>query len=143
MKVKDIMSRDVVVATPEDSLESAARLMEKHDFGMLPVGSAGRLVGMLSDRDITIRAVARGLAPDRCTVGDVMTDDVKYVFDDETVEDVARNMKNLQVRRLPVLNRDKCLVGIVSLGDLALSKPKPAGDALQSISEPAPPSHAA
>ena len=101
----------------------------------MPVGEKDRLVGMLSDRDITIRAVARGLAPDRCKVRDVMTTEIKYVFDDESVEDVARNMSELQVRRLPVLNRDKRLVGIVSLGDLALSEPRPAGAALQSISQ--------
>ncbi len=136
MKVQDIMTREVVVASPADSLQSAAQLMEKNDFGLLPVGENDRLVGMLSDRDITIRAVARGLAPDRCKVGEVMTSEVRYVYEDESVEDVARNMEDLQVRRLPVLSRDKRLVGIVSLGDLALARPEPAGDALQSISEP-------
>jgi len=110
--------------------------MEKNDFGMVPVGENDRLVGMLSDRDITVRGVARGLAPDRATVRDVMTTDVKYVYDDESVDDVSRNMSELQVRRLPVLNREKRLVGIVSLGDLAVKDPRDAGDALQSISQP-------
>jgi len=136
MKIREIMTRDVRVASPSDNLQQAAQLMEKEDFGALPIGEDDRLVGMLSDRDITIRAVARGLSPDRCKVRDVMTSDVKYVYDDESVADVARNMSELQVRRLPVLNRDKRLVGIVSLGDLAVSEPKPAGEALHSISQP-------
>ena len=111
--------------------------MEEHDFGMLPVGDEGRLVGMLSDRDITIRAVARGVSPDSGKVRDIMSAEVKYVYDDDTVEDAARSMSDLQVRRLPVLDRDKRLVGIVSLGDLAVNEPKPAGDALREISQPA------
>ncbi len=134
MKVREIMTRDVRIASPDDDLQRAAQLMAKEDFGALPVGEDDRLVGMLSDRDITIRAVARGLAPDRCRVRDVMSTEVKYVYDDESVDDAARNMSLLQVRRLPVLNRDKRLVGIVSLGDLAVSEPKPAGEALRSIS---------
>ena len=135
MKVRDIMTRDVKIVSPTDDLQSAAQLMEKNDFGMVPVGENDRLIGMLSDRDITIRAVARGLAPDRAKVREVMTTDVKYVYDDESVDDVSRNMSSLQVRRLPVLNREKRLVGIVSLGDLALKEPEPAWDALRSISE--------
>jgi CBS domain-containing protein len=136
MEIGNVMTRDVKIASPEDTLQHAAKLMEKNDFGLLPVGENDRLVGMLSDRDITVRAVARGLAPDRCKVRDVMSRDVKYVYDDESIEDAARNMSDLQVRRLPVLNRSKRLVGIVSLGDLALTEPEPAGDALTSISQP-------
>ena len=134
MNVRDIMTGDVVVASPQDSLRHAAQLMESHDFGILPVGENDRLVGMLSDRDITIRAVAKGLGPDS-KVADVMTSDVKYVYDDESIEDAARNMETLQVRRLPVLNREKRLVGIVSLGDLSQCEPDDAGDALQGISQ--------
>jgi CBS domain-containing protein len=136
MKVREIMTRNVTLVAPTDDLRSAAQLMEKNDFGMVPVGENDRLVGMLTDRDSTVRAVARGLAPDQTRVRDVMTTDVKYVYDDESVADVSRNMSQLQVRRLPVLNREKRLVGIVSLGDLALKQPKPAGEALRSISEP-------
>jgi uncharacterized protein YndB with AHSA1/START domain len=88
---------------------------------------------MVTDRDITVRAVARGLAPDRCKVREVMSSQVKYVYEDELVEDAARNMQQLQLRRLPVLNRDKRLVGIISLGDLAAKKPGPAGEALRGI----------
>ena len=135
MVINEVMTRDVKIAAPTDDLQHAAQLMEKDDFGSLPVGENDRLVGMLSDRDIAIRAVARGLSPQECTVRDIMSGDVKYVFDDESIEDAAKMMGQLQVRRLPVLNRDKRLVGIVSLGDLALTKTKPAGDALKSISK--------
>ena len=138
MVINEVMTRDVKIAAPTDDLQHAAQLMEKDDFGSLPVGENDRLVGMLSDRDIAIRAVARGLSPQECTVRDIMSGDVKYVFDDESIEDAAKMMGQLQVRRLPVLNRDKRLVGIVSLGDLALSKAKPAGDALKSISKSPP-----
>lgn len=138
MMISEVMTHDVRIASPEDTLQSAARLMEEEGFGSLPVGENDRLVGMLTDRDITIRAVARGLPPQHCKVRDVMSSDVKYVYDDESVNDTAMMMADLGVRRLPVLNRDKRLVGIVSLGDLALTTPKSAGNALRSISE-APP----
>jgi CBS domain-containing protein len=138
MVINEVMTRDVKIAAPTDDLQHAAQLMEKDDFGSLPVGENDRLVGMLSDRDIAIRAVARGLSPQECTVRDIMSGDVKYVFDDESIEDAAKMMGQLQIRRLPVLNHDKRLVGIVSLGDLALSKAKPAGDALKSISKSPP-----
>jgi CBS domain-containing protein len=136
MNISEVMTRDVRVASPDDVLQTAAQLMEENDFGILPIGENDRLVGMLSDRDITVRAVARGLAPDRCKVREVMSEDVKYVYEDDSVEEAARNMSELQVRRLPVINRDKRLVGIISLGDLAVSEPEPAGDALSSISQP-------
>jgi CBS domain-containing protein len=135
MKVRDIMTSDVVVASPEDRLQHAADLMARHDFGLLPVGENDRLIGMLSDRDITVRAVAKGLSPDS-KVRDVMTSDVKYVYDDESTDDVARNMETLQVRRMPVLDRNKRLVGIVSLGDLSQHDPEDASEALQGISQP-------
>ena len=135
MLVSEVMTRDVKIASPNDSLQRAAQRMEADDFGSLPVGENDRLVGMVSDRDIAIRAVAQGRSPTECCVGDVMSAEVKYVFDNQTVEEAAKMMGTLGVRRLPVLNHDKRLVGIVSLGDLALSKAKPAGDALKSISK--------
>jgi CBS domain-containing protein len=138
MRVSEIMTPEVQLVSPHDTLQKAARMMAVHDFGMVPVGEEGRLVGMLTDRDITTRAVAQGLIPGTCKVADVMSPDVNYVYEDESVEDVARNMSVLQVRRLPVLDREKRLVGIVSLGDLAVNKPEPAGDALSSISRPQP-----
>lgn len=135
MNISEVMSRNVRIASPEDTLQHAAQMMKDIDAGVLPVGENDRLVGMLTDRDITVRAVALGKVPDTC-VREVMSPDIKYVYDDESLEDAARNMGELQVRRLPVLNRDKKLVGIVSLGDVALRKKDTAGEALQEVSEP-------
>ncbi len=135
MIISEVMTRDVRIVSPDDTLESAARMMEEQDFGSLPVAENDRLVGMVTDRDIAIRAVARGLIPRESTVREIMSAEIKYVYDDESVRDVANVMGDLQVRRLPVLDRGKRLVGIVSLGDLALTKPTSAGDALQAIAE--------
>jgi CBS domain-containing protein len=137
MNVREVMTPDVKVASPDDTLQHAADMMIDIDAGVLPVGENDRLVGMLTDRDIVVRAVARGKAPDSTTVREVMSPEIKYVYDDETVEDAAKSMSKLQIRRLPVLNREKRLVGIVSLGDLALKKKAAAGDALKGISQPA------
>jgi len=120
MKVGDMMSVDVCVASPGDSLRQAASLMADNDIGSLPVGEGGRLVGFLTDRDIAVRAVAQGMGPET-PVREVMSGDIKYCFDDDDVEDVAQNMAGLEVRRLPVVDRDKRLVGIVSLGNFAQS----------------------
>ena len=134
MFVREVMTSDVVIASPEDTLQRAAEMMVDIDAGVLPVGENDRLVGILTDRDITVRAVAAGKEPTECKVRDVMSPDLKYIYDDESVEDAARNMTSLQVRRLPVLNRDKRLVGIVSLGDLALKRKSNAADALKGVS---------
>jgi CBS domain-containing protein len=123
MQIRDIMTQPVELAAPEDSIREAARKMTALDCGILPVGENNRLIGMLSDRDIVTRAVAEGYDPDECYVREIMSADVMYCYDDETADDLARNMAGLQVKRLPVLNRDKRLVGIVSLGDLALVAP--------------------
>ena len=93
--------------------------MRDHDCGALPVRKDERLVGIITDRDIAVRAVAEGKPVDECTVGEVMTPGIKYVFEDEMAEAAAENMSRLQIRRLPVLNREKRLVGIVALADLA------------------------
>ena len=135
MQVREVMTRDVKIASPEDTLQHAAEMMVDIDAGVLPVGENDRLVGILTDRDIAVRAVAKGKAPS-VKVREVMSAELKYIFEDETVEDAARNMGELQVRRLPVLSRDKRLVGIVSLGDVALKKEKPAGAALKEVSKP-------
>lgn len=135
MKISDAMSRDVQIAAPNHSIREAARLMSTLDVGCLPVGENDRLVGIITDRDIAVRAVAEGRSPDT-QVRDIMSTDVKYCFDDQSVEEVARNMADIQVRRLPVLNRSKRLVGIVSLGDLALDTDEPAAEALHGISRP-------
>jgi CBS domain-containing protein len=136
MQVAIAMTREVRVASPNQTIQDAAIVMGEIDAGLLPVGENDRLVGMISDRDIAIRAVARGKGP-QTQVRDVMTADVKYCFEDEDTEDVIRNMADQQVRRLPVLSRDKRLVGILSLGDLAATEsPGIAGEALAGISMP-------
>jgi CBS domain-containing protein len=136
MKIKEIMTVDVVLASPQVSIADAARMMARCDAGALPVGDEDRLVGMITDRDIAIRAVAKDMPPDT-PVSEVMSKEVLYCFADEDVEHVADNMGEQKVRRLPVLDREKRLVGIVSLGDLALhSKPKTSGQAIAAISEP-------
>lgn len=135
MKISECMTRDVQLADPDDTIAHAARLMARLDAGVLPVSSNDRLVGMITDRDIAIRAVAEGKGPD-AKVSEVMNAEVKYCFDDQEVDDVLSNMGDLQLRRLPVLNHEKRLVGIVSLGDLADSHARPAGEALSGISRP-------
>lgn len=136
MQVSEAMSGDVQVASPEQTIQQAARLMASIDSGVLPVGENDKLVGMITDRDIAIRAVADGKGPDTA-VRDVMSREVKYCFADETVEAVSRNMGDQQIRRLPVVNRDKRLVGILSLGDVATARDSGhAGQALKGISRP-------
>jgi CBS domain-containing protein len=136
MRVSDAMTRDVRIANPGQSIREAARLMAEIDAGAMPVSDGDRLVGMITDRDIAIRAVAAGKGPDT-PVRDIMSQDVKYCFDDEELDHVAKNMADIQVRRLPVVNRDKRLVGIVSLGDVALTEGEhAAGKAVTGISRP-------
>jgi CBS domain-containing protein len=136
MKIREVMTRNVQIARPEETLQEAAATMKQLDAGVLPVGDGDKLVGMLTDRDIAVRGIAEGKGP-ADKVREVMTQEVKYCFEDEDVAHVAANMAELQVRRLPVMNRDKRLVGIVSLGDLATegSLPKTA-KALHGISQP-------
>jgi CBS domain-containing protein len=136
MRVPEAMTRDVRVARPDQTIQDAAKMMSDVDAGVLPVGENDQLVGMITDRDIAVRGIARGKGPDT-PVREVMTADVKYCFDDEDTDQVARNMADQQVRRLPVVNRDKRLVGILSLGDLAVMQGgQPAGEALAGISQP-------
>ena len=136
MKVRNAMTPDVQLCTPEDTLRDAAEAMGALNCGLLPVSEGDRLVGMISDRDIAIRGVAMGRGPDT-RVRDVMTADVKYCFDDQDIEEVTENMGDIQVRRLPVLNRDKRLVGIIALGDIARTNSgHDAAVALSEISRP-------
>jgi CBS domain-containing protein len=136
MRVSEAMTREVYVADPEETIQQAAMGMAGIDVGALPVRENDRLVGMITDRDIAIRGVAEGKGPS-AKVRDVMTTDIKYCFEDEDVEHVARNMGDIQVRRLPVVNREKRLVGILSLGDVALTDGNGrAGEALRLISRP-------
>src|SRR4051812_7939381 len=110
MQVGDLMTRAVELISPNESIQDAARKMADDDFGVLPVAEYDRLVGMITDRDIVTRAVARGRDPDSTRVRDVMSTDVKYVYEDDSSDDAARHMARLQVKRLPVLNREKRLV---------------------------------
>ena len=119
MKVSELMTPNVEIVAPDDTLHTAARMMADLDTGALPVGENDRLVGMITDRDITIRAVAEGRDPDKAKVRDAMSEQIRFCFEDEDTQEVSRKMSDWAVRRLPVLNRDKRLVGIVSLGDLA------------------------
>ena len=136
MRVSEAMTPDVYVASPNETIQEAARMMASLDAGVLPVGDQDRLVGMITDRDIAIRGVAEGKGPD-AKVRDVMTVDVKYCFDDQDLDEVTRNMGDIQVRRLPVVDRSKRLVGIVSLGDVAIIDGNgKAGEALSGISRP-------
>lgn len=139
MNVRDCMSGNVRTVSPQTTLQAVARLMKEIDAGAAPVGENDQLVGMITDRDIAIRAVAEGKGVDT-TVGEVMTPDIEYVFDDEDIEDASIKMGRLKVRRLPVLNRDKRLVGMLSIGDLAKSPDPLQGQAaLAETAEPGGP----
>ena len=136
MKITDVMTRDVTVAAPSDTIQRAAKKMAELDAGFLPVADGDRLVGVITDRDIAIRAVAEGREPDT-RVRDVMSPEVKYCFDDEDLDHVTQNMGEIQVRRLPVVDRDKRLVGIVSLADIATKgRSDQTDEALSGISQP-------
>lgn len=137
MRVAEAMTRDVRIASPDQSIVEAAKMMAECDCGILPVGENDRLVGMVSDRDIVVRALAQGKSD--AHIREVMSQDVKYCLEDDDIGDVARNMGDLQVRRLPVLDQNKRLVGILSLGDIATTggTQDAAKEALCEISETA------
>lgn len=136
-QLRELMTRDVKVITPDMTIGDAAKKMRDGNFGMMPVEENDRMIGTISDRDIVIRAVAEGM--DFSTkVRDVMSQGIAWAYDDETVEEATKIMSERQVRRLPVVNRDKRLVGIVALGDIAVerSEIEPAAEALSEISKP-------
>jgi len=136
MKVSAAMTRDVKLVKPETTIREAAALMAQIDAGSLPVAENDRLVGMVTDRDIAIRAVAEGKLA-QTKVSEVMTREMLYCFEDQELDDIAKNMGQNQVRRLPVVNHDKRLVGILSLGDLARKdKSAAVGKAVSKVSEP-------
>ena len=120
MLVRDVLTKNPQVIRPDASICDAAKKMKQLDVGMLPVCDGERLIGAVTDRDLAIRAVAEGRDANRTFVHQVMSRDVFYCFDEDNLEQAAIIMEEKQVRRLPVLNRQKRLVGIVSLGDLAL-----------------------
>lgn len=141
MKISEIMTPNVEVIHPDARLVEAAQKMKTLDVGSLPVCDGDRLKGILTDRDITIRAVAEGIDPNEITVQDVMTPEVIYCYEDQEVKDAAQLMSQKQIRRLPVLNRHKRLVGILALGDVSVDYQdnEITGKTLEKISEPSRP----
>ena len=137
--VADIMTTDVQVVEPQDTLRHAATLMQTLDIGALPVCDGQRLLGMVTDRDIAIYGVAEGLNPDEACVSDVMTETVEVCTAQQDTEEVMRLMGDKQVRRLPVVDTDHHVVGIVSLGDLALRQPGHVDQMVREVSEPGNP----
>ena len=136
MKVSDVMTPDATIANPGDALQDIARIMAKENIGFLPVGENDRLVGMITDRDIVVRGLANG-HDGKAKVRDCMTEDVKWCFDDDEVEHATRSMAEQKVRRMPVINHDKRLVGVLSLGDEARNGGADAvGAAMSHITEP-------
>ena len=137
MQVKDAMTTDVELASPTQTIRQAALLMGKTYCCALHVADNDSLVGMITDRDIAIRAIAAGKGP-KTLVRDVMSAEVLYCFEDQEIDEVARNLSDVKVRRLPVMNREKRLVGTLALGDMAVKAngSDPAAEALKAISEP-------
>lgn len=134
MRISEVMTCDVELITPDATLQEAARMMADEDVGFLPVSDHDRMVGMITDRDIAIRAVAKGRDPKKTKVRDVMTERVLYCFDDEDADKAAESMSRQQIRRLPIVDRNKRLVGVISLGDMALKhNPSKAGSTLSSV----------
>lgn len=136
MKVNQCMTREVRIIDPAETLQEAARTMADIDAGFLPVGENDRLVGIITDRDIAIRAVGCGRSPE-AKVRDVMSDEVKYCYADDEIDAVLENMGEQQIRRLPVVDRDKRLVGVISITDLAANgEARQSGEALGEIARP-------
>jgi CBS domain-containing protein len=141
MQLKQVMTRNVEVIHPDAPLAEAAKKMDELNVGPLPVCDGERLVGMLTDRDITVRATSAGRDPKTTPVREAMSQDVVYLFEDQDVRDAAQLMSEKQIRRVPVLSRDKRLVGIVSLGDIAADSrdDRMSGETLERVSEPSRP----
>lgn len=135
MHVSEAMSSNVKIVTPTQSIQDAARMMAQIDAGAIPVAQDDRLVGMITDRDIAVRGVAAGKSP-KTPVEEIMSHEVKYCFEEDDLEEVAANMADIKLRRLPVVNKQKRLVGIISLADIAMDDDAVAGAALGAISEP-------
>lgn len=143
MLVKDLMTTGVHLVPPDQTLREAARAMEAIDAGVLPVCEGTKLVGIVTDRDITVRGTAEGLDPSKARVGDIMTRDVIACSEDQDVEDAARVMEEEQIRRVPVLDREMRVTGIISVADVAVRArdKKLAGELIERVSEPAAGKH--
>ena len=140
IKIQEIMTRDVVTIRPGASVREAARTMSERDVGLLPVCKGGRVLGLLTDRDITVRAIAEGLDPRKTEVQEIMTTDVYFCYGHEDVQDAVESFEKKQIRRLIILNRKKALMGVLSIGDLAVDSGDNnlAGEVLKRVSEPEP-----
>ena len=145
MHLTQVLSSNVQLANPDMSLCDAAAMMQSGDIGSLPVGDNDRLVGVITDRDIAVRAVAAGKDPRTTKVRDVMSEGVRWIYDDASTKEAAQLMSKHQIRRLPVINHEKRLVGIVSIGDFAVesSEIRPAAEALAGVSKGAEKHHRA
>jgi CBS domain-containing protein len=141
-RISEVMTRGVEVIRPDESLQRAAQMMDELNVGALPVCEGMQLVGMITDRDITVRATAAGLSPDEHRVSEVMTEQTRWCTEDQSTEDVMRQMGDVQIRRLPVLNERREVVGIVSLGDLATRQSEHTDSVLREVSYPSQPDRA-
>lgn len=139
-QVRDVMTRGVRTLSPNDTMQLAAQAMDELNVGFVPVCDGSRLVGTLTDRDIVLRGVAQGLPADRTQVKDVMSGNVRWCTEDQSVEEIAAQMQQAKIRRLPVVDGDKHLIGVVALGDLASKGEEPiAGAVLNDVSQPSAP----
>jgi CBS domain-containing protein len=136
MKVQEIMTKVVAVLPPDAQLSEVARVMRDYDIGSVPIADQEKLIGMVTDRDIVVRALADGAAINGRCARDVMSPKVLYCYEDQSVEEALGLMGDQQVRRLPVLDAERRLVGVVSLGDVSQAVAQKAGSALKEISEP-------
>jgi CBS domain-containing protein len=136
MRVSEAMTREVRVATPGQSIRDVAKIMAEIDAGAMPVGENDKLVGMVTDRDIAIRGVALGKGPDTPVREVMSTEQVLYCYEDDELDKVAKNMGDEKVRRLPVVNKDKRLVGIVSIGNIAQREAKAVSKAVKGVTKP-------
>jgi CBS domain-containing protein len=135
MKIKDVMTHDVSFVTPDTPVAEVARRMRDDDIGSVPVVENDRMIGMVTDRDIVVRCVASG-SLEGATARTTMSPRVLYCYDDQSVNEILENMAEQQVRRMPVVDRDKRLVGVVSIGDLSQKSQRKAGESLKEISQP-------
>lgn len=137
--IADVMTRDVAVLSPVDTIQDAALLMDELNVGAVPVCDGQRLLGVITDRDIAVRAVAAGQRPDT-PIAEVMSEPVHWCYEDQPLEELMEQMQEAQLRRIPVIDHDKRLVGIISLGDLATRGDRDAcAETLQQISTPSQP----
>ena len=134
--ISELMTREVRTVSPDTTLQQAAQLLQELDIGSLPVCNGQRLLGMVTDRDMTVRGTAAGLPPQSTAVKDVMTESVAYCLETDSVDDVMRKMGERQLRRIPVIDGERNLVGIVALGDLATNRARNTDKVLRKISEP-------